>query len=967
MLQKKKAFNQLNKIFLIVIYIFIFSSLLYSFGKNKVQYTKFDWDIVKTAHFDIYYNKGQKRLAKETAQILEAAAAENNKKFNFELTRVFPIIIYNSHNDFEQSNVILEMIGEGTGGFTEFFKNRIVVPFTGSYAAYRHVLHHELVHGFQVNILLGNFWESLFTRQFMQMPPLWFVEGMAEYFSIGWESECDMFMRDATVHNMLVPMNRLEDIYSLGGYEYFMVYKQGQGFLHYIAEKYGQNRIGEILKVFARTRDFFYSFKLVIGKPHYEVHKDFVKYLRRKYWPLVKTKKYVEDFSKKITKHPYDGSGYNVKPVWSPDGKKIAFLTDKHIYMSLVIVDADNGEELDIIVESGTTSDFEEMHTKDNVLSWSHDGRYLVFISKAGQYDKINIYDVVEEELLDALNPKMDALASPDISSDNKKIVFSGTKNGVNDLYVINFDGTGLKRITKDKFFDTYPVWDKTGKYIIYTSNRDKGYLSSDNDIFIYNINEKSIKKIVSSEGVNFAPRLDRDNKRMVFVSDRDGINNLYIKFVRQFTNIDQLESRDEYKITDVITSVSDPCFSPKGRKIVFTAFNRLGQDICVMDVPKQFNEEMSVTVHSTQSPYDNIPNTAFDLTKAERESYGFNLTPDWIMGGFIYSSVSGFGGFTYIGFSDKLGDHRISLATDFLGGRDFNFQLDYDYLAYRMNYGVGLFHYKEYYYYYIKRDYGYDFDLFYLRKYGIDLQASYPFTKFFRTDFDILGMRYIRHSDDEEEIENWDANLYVGSLAFVYDTILWGRTGPMMGFRGRVVFQKSFHITGNDWLYELGFIDLRKYFLMSKKYVFAIRTQFGSVWGRDRYNNRFYIGGFNTLRGHGYSKYSGTKMFLGNLEYRYPFINIIQIAWPFRFNIQNLSALFFWDFGSAWNYTKTWRIGKRNGVYKFQDLKSGLGWGLRFGIYVLRFRLDFATPWNGSTIFPIKKWQGLFSIGYDF
>ena len=244
----------------------------------------------------------------------------------------------------------------------------------------------------------------------------------------------------------------------------------------------------------------------------------------------------------------------------------------------------------------------------------------------------------------------------------------------------------------------------------------------------------------------------------------------------------------------------------------------------------------------------------------------------------------------------------------------------------------------------------------------------SYPFTKFFRADLDFLNMKYLRQSEDKELIENFDANLNIAGLSLVFDTILWGITGPVRGFRGRIIFQRSLNITGRSWLYEIGLIDLRKYFLISKKYTFAFRTKFGSIWGRDRYRDKFYIGGYNTVRGHRYSEYSGTRMFLFNMEYRYPFINIIQIAWPFKFNITNLRALFFWDFGSAWDSTKKWQIGQGNGVYKFKDLKSGLGWGLRFGIsYYIRFKLDFATPWNGSTLKPLKRWRGLFSIGYDF
>jgi len=949
--------------------ILIFFVLFTSFGKNKVQYKRFNWEILKTAHFDIYYNKGERVLAEQTALILEDACAQLTENLRFELKRPIPVIVYNSHNDFEQSNVILELIEEGIGGFTEIFKSRIVVPFTGSYAEYRHVLHHELTHGFQYSMILGDYWESIFTRQFMYMPPLWFMEGMAEQQSVGFDREVDMVLKDATINNMLIPISEFESAYFLSGAEGFMLYKEGQGFLHYIAENYGKYKIGEIMHLFVNTRDFIYSFKTVIGKTHYELNKEWFQYLKRKYWPLIEKKKEPSEIAKQLTDHLSDNSFYNVKPVWAPDGKKIAILTDKYIFPYIVLIDAETGEELEILIKGGREASYEEMHTRENSLSFSSDGRYLVFISKAGEYDKINIYDFKKRKVIQRLNPKMDSVSSPDISPDNKYIVFSGTLKGKNDLFIIDFNGKNLKRLTDDLFFDAYPLFSNDGKYIIFTSNRDKGYLSPDSDIFILDISTKKITKIVESKGANISPAISKDGKYLAFSSDRDGTFNIYIKKVDNFENPDKLKDLNEYKITDVIVGAFEPYFSPDGKKIVFSSYYKMGQDIYVMDVPKDFSEDSISDKRIKEiNKFEKLRETAFNIREAKKEEYKFKLTPDWIMGGFMYSSAYGFGGFTEIGASDILGNHRFMLATDFLSGnQDFNFQFVYYYLALRLNFGVGIFHFKDYYYYYEYSDKGYIFEPFYLRRYGVDIIASYPFNKFFRTDFEILEMRYIRKSEEEEIIKNVDANINLTSLSFVYDTVLWGQTGPIWGTRGRLIYQRSWALTGKDFIFDLVFFDFRKYFLISKKWTFAMRFQFGSVWGRDRNENKFYIGGFDTVRGHKYDAYSGTKMFLFNLEFRYPFVQVIQVSFPFSFNIYNLNALFFWDFGSAWNETEKWRIGKKNGVYKFEDLKSGLGWGLRLRVLVFMFRLDLATPWDGSRILPLGKWQGLFSIGYDF
>ena len=958
----------LRTILLLLSSLFFLYTNLFGFGKNKVVYKKFNWEILSTPNFDIYYNKGQKLIATNAALILEESAAELSDNLRFELTHVVPVIIYNSHNDFEQSNVIPQLISEGTGGFTEIFKSRIVVPFTGSYAEFRHVLHHELTHAFQYNILLGDFWESLFTRQFMYMPPLYIMEGMAEQQSIGWDNQTEMIIRDAVINNMLVPINRLEML-RLNGYEYYMVYKEGQAFLFYLASQYGKHRIGELIKVFRDSRDITYTFKTVFGKTQYKIYDEWVKVLKKRYWPLIKYKESIEDIAKPLTHHFKDESFYNVKPVWSPDGRYIAFMTDKHIFTSIILIDSETGKEIRKIVQGGRSENFEEMHTRENSLSWSGDGRYLVFISKAGQYDKINIYDFRKNKVVRQLNPKMDSLLSPAVSPNNKFIAFGGVKNGKEDIYIISFDGKNLLRLTDDVYFDTYPVWSPDGKYIIFTSNRDKGYLSKYNEIFALNVKTKKIIKIVSSSGVNISPVISRDGKLMAFVSDRDNYFNIYLKRVYNFKNPEKLISEDEYKITDVITGVFSPSFSPDNKKLVFSGYNKMGQDIFRMKIPEEFYTNKSLKLTDSISNKSDSLQSAFNLNEDSKKSgYSLKFTPDWITGGFAYSSSYGFGGFTQLGFSDILGNHLFMLATDFLSGNnDFNFNLVYYYLAYRLNMGLALFHLKDYYFYsYDVTTYDYSYSLYYLRRYGINLLAQYPFSKFFRADMEILSMKYIKHYDDTPE-DNIDVNINTATVSFIYDNILWGETGPIYGFRGRLLFQKSLNITSKDWFFDMAYLDLRKYFLMYKKYTFAIDFKYGSVWGKDSEKNKFHIGGFNTVRGHKYYAYSGKRMGLLNFEYRYPFINIIQIAWPFTFNIRNLRALFFLDMGTAFDNIKKWRFGYNDGRFKFLDLKSGLGWGIRFGIGYYRFRIDWATPWDGSSIKPLKYWQGVFSIGYDF
>ena len=114
------------------------------FGQNKVQYRNFNFQSIQTEHFDIYYYPEERGGALDAARMAERAYARLSRILHHQFQSRKPIILYASQADFQQTNVI-DASGEGLGGVTEFFKHRAVLPFTGSYAEFEHVLQHEMV------------------------------------------------------------------------------------------------------------------------------------------------------------------------------------------------------------------------------------------------------------------------------------------------------------------------------------------------------------------------------------------------------------------------------------------------------------------------------------------------------------------------------------------------------------------------------------------------------------------------------------------------------------------------------------------------------------------------------------------------------------------------------------------------------------------------------------------------------
>src|SRR5689334_4128635 len=89
------------------------------FGQNKVQYRQYSWRSIASDHFEVYFYPGLDSLAMRVLDLAEKANLMFSARLGHSLGHRVPIILYGSHNDFAQTNVTPELVGDATGGFTE--------------------------------------------------------------------------------------------------------------------------------------------------------------------------------------------------------------------------------------------------------------------------------------------------------------------------------------------------------------------------------------------------------------------------------------------------------------------------------------------------------------------------------------------------------------------------------------------------------------------------------------------------------------------------------------------------------------------------------------------------------------------------------------------------------------------------------------------------------------------------------
>src|SRR6188508_657748 len=218
------------------------------FGRNKVQYRTFDFQVLRTEHFDLYYYPEEAEAASIVARMAERWNDRLSRFFSHDLRGRQPLILYAAGAHFRQTNAVEGLIGEATGGVTEALKRRVVLPMSGSLADTNHVLGHELVHAFQFDMTGADPRENMGHAAGILAFPLWFVEGMAEYLSLGpVDAQTSMWLRDAALRE------KLPHIKDLDNPKYFP-YRWGHAFWAYIGAKYGDRAVASLLRSAANPR-----------------------------------------------------------------------------------------------------------------------------------------------------------------------------------------------------------------------------------------------------------------------------------------------------------------------------------------------------------------------------------------------------------------------------------------------------------------------------------------------------------------------------------------------------------------------------------------------------------------------------------------------------------------------------------------------------------------------------------------
>ncbi len=923
------------------------------FGKNKIQYRDFQWQVLSGAHIDVYHYPEEDRVARLALAYAEESYAVLEQKFQHHPFERIPLIVYSSDQHFEQTNVFPGFIPEGVLGFTEYLKRRVALPFRGDYDQFRKTLRHELIHAFQLSKLSEAAIRHPRQRGVSPQNIHWWTEGLAEFWSGEQTTEDDMFVRDIVVNGQLPTIREFSRMYS------FFSYPVGAELHRYLAARFGEEYIVRLYEDYRLYDSFEDALEGVLGMDLDRLSREWKYALEQRDFPNFARRPPLDVAARAII---HQGSA-NFKPViyraQGDTATDLLFLSPRTGYTNLYRTQLERGEaDVHTVLRGERTAEFESFHAYESSFDVNAAGD-IALVSKFLEHDALLLWNLERGEIVGRYQwDDLVGLKSPSWDPSGRRVVFEGlTAAGLSDLYLLDFDTDTRTRLTQDHYQDEDPDWSPDGRSIVFASDRTPFGAEGYTNLVLLELASRQLRYLTYGRWQDQDPRWSNDGSRIVFSSDRDGYFDLYA--------IDQRGSGR--RLTTFTGGAFDPDWLPGDRGVVFAGFHNRAFRIYRYDIPTDSaalpvialdHEGGVIDGNGGARPVENgwewqdVHAASRDVTPQPYSSLD-KLSLDFAAADAIVAPGVGAAQGAQFLASDLLGDHILFAGISAIQVKKISNLLDsfsgnllYLNLSSRLNYGAGVFRFKG-----LFRDVA--LDIYEEETFGGYFVASYPYSKFQRIELQ-LAVEQSNRVDTEDAFED---GIFGGTtrpdprnltrkgvltsnfISYVKDNSLWLPTGPIDGERFNLSAglvscfscTSPSEVTGEP--VSRGAVgenyvligDYRRYFRTSLSSAYAVRLY--GFFSDGAIPGRAVLGGPNRLRGYPYYSLAGSRVWLLNQEWRFPVLDLLSLGFPFgELRLPGVQGALFADIGSSWLET--------------QERAEGA-----WGSYGIGFRTSFGAP----------------------
>ncbi|WP_354582207.1 hypothetical protein [Hymenobacter sp. UYP22] len=512
------------------------------FGRVRLQYKDFQWQQLSTQNFSIYYYAGGEAAARHAAEYAEKELQRITGLIGYYPYSKTTIMLYNSVGDLRQSNVGLTSDKYQTGGATSLLRmTKVQIAFQGQQTRFKQELSNRITQVLLNDMMYGGSLKEIIQSSYLLQLPDWFISGASAYAAEGWSVEMDNYMRTMTKEyegNRTAP--------------FFLRNPQlaGQSMWNYIAERYGYTSVQNILNLTRITRDVEVGISSSLNVPYKVFLKDWLGYYRQLNAQPRTPYQELDDKNSLVSRNRR--AMLYSQPVLSPNGQRLAFVQNDQGRYRVLVTDK-NGKGRTKIHRSGYKTPDQQVETRLPVLAWRGNGQVAVVEESKGQLalqlreanGGVSNMMARLKSLLptfgrsNSLFGQFSQVTDLSYSPDGKSLVFSGVRNGQNDLYLLRAGSRTPEKLTNDVFDDVEPSFLPGGGGIVFSSNRwldsagtakgSFGAVVNNYDLYLYHLDGRAqpvevLANSISNEG---RPRAISDAE-VLFVSEESGVRSLY-------------------------------------------------------------------------------------------------------------------------------------------------------------------------------------------------------------------------------------------------------------------------------------------------------------------------------------------------------------------------------------------------------------------------------------------------------
>ncbi len=927
------------------------------FGKNHIYKRNFKWFVSDSKDFHIFLYHDTIKKKNEIAQLLETAYSEVNGFFGIELRKKPYFFFFKDNPDFHANR-----IGDaewGTGGFSEPFKDRFVMPYYTSARQMRHVIEHEYTHIASFQIWYGGFWRSLSLIRLMVYPiPLWIAEGVAEFTSDIWDAEDAAAMRDIYLNKLIVPTEDMISFSHLEGYRVWLAYKQSQAMLFAIADKFGKEKVAELVKQFPRVWEENLALKKTVDMDSWQFDEFFKKYLAKTYSASMKNRLTPEKEGALIS--PDFRFYWSRSPRFS-DGK-IAFISDAYGWDDIFVKTLKTGKEKRLLKDRKNY--FDKLGK-----AIAFDGEKIIFTGWKNENFYICVYDRGKIKKRKTPFSEIRQIAVlPD-----GEMILSGDLDEQSDIFLLN--GGKIKNLTNDANWEGKFAAIAKSQKIIYSCERN-------NELDLREVSLVTGEKKWLTETPYDEKNPVVQGDKIYFLSEKNDYPDIYRTSLKRpdFENAGNLT----YTKTGIVSfDVSQDkkiaaAFIWNGGREIFILSNPVakisatvrtndrfflhrGIDVGRRQIPMKIADESNskkvAGVVEEENKQKKAEKINAELSKVRLYKTKFSVDLFYPLAMFVVSGGNAeFYVLNYIQASDITGDNNISLYVQWLSAaKDFNYEFTYLCRKWKTNFGFFASGKRQT--YWQQTEEGTDVLTEDTREGTAGLLLSRPFSRNSRIEATL-------ERAEKTDLIDWQKGTYFttretgASVSLINDYSIYRFLDVVSGFRNNITFYRAFPQAGSDYDYTSVYFE-NQFFqpLLFPDHILAIRVL--GLFSSGKTPETFNIARWDRMRG--ILQYpENRQLTLGSAEYRfYLFRNIDYNVWwliPPIF-VKSLKAVLFWDCGKVFS-----------GWDKFNDaefLKSA-GFGLRFSTMLFQ-TIPLIVSYDRARSFNREKYESYLKIGVNW